>query len=91
MTPKEILIEARRLLVEEGWCKKTLGGDGGPRCMLGAIYAGDDGGVAYTGAHNAVIGLLPSECRFSLAYWNDMQDSVEPVLAKFDEAIALLE
>ena len=91
MTPRQILIEARQLLIDKGWVPySTLNGTEGPFCMLNALgmvcddYAERDNAIH---ALALVIGL-ENDIIFP---WNDSQTSIEPVLAAFDKAIASLE
>jgi hypothetical protein len=39
MTSREVLIEAKKILLRDGWTQGTFGADGYPRCARGAIYA----------------------------------------------------
>jgi hypothetical protein len=101
----ELLIRARGFL-ERGWCRSAyarnfLGWKVGPKswwacqwCALGALCAA---GMPLCKSHPAVDQSHPAVNRLSAAiggdyigWFNDHQDTVEPVLAAFDRAIAML-
>jgi hypothetical protein len=100
----QILKEARELLAQPGkWTRywfardalhapvKSLSADACCFCALGAVtrFAGCDWSEQWREAAAALQGCLPDNT--SVAIFNDAQETVEPVLALFDRAIAKLE
>jgi hypothetical protein len=91
MTAAEILRSAKELLIRDGWCQKLLVSPDGEHCIVGAL-----GNSVHKHMHRAYQCLEISiwgHCdnyRNSLTSWNDTPGrTVDEVLAKFDEAIAL--
>lgn len=106
MTPKEALIEARRLLAEKGWCQKEYAKEGGTGvgvhnpaadsyCSLGALSKVCFG----TGMYSTVRTVLSVESYDftskagapSIVEYNDAKGRTkEEVLAMFDHVIGKL-
>jgi len=92
-----LLIRARGLL-ERGWCRgaQALDADGEPvwgdsdRAVVWCAYGALCAAGMPLGAHNhpAVHRLTGGRDGFFLADFNNAQETVEPVLAAFDRAIA---
>jgi hypothetical protein len=96
-----LLIRARALL-ERGWCRRTaarnfFGFAVGPYsdratswCAGGALDAArlSASDLVLRRARNRLIAAIGGE---ALATFNDLQKTVEPVLAAFDKAIGLIE
>jgi hypothetical protein len=94
MTAAEILRNAKELLIRDGWCQKLLVSPDGEHCMLGAINSfyrcHEHVYRAYQCLRISIGG--EHDCPSVLANWNDTPGrTVDEVLAKFDEAIALAE
>jgi hypothetical protein len=100
MKPSEILVEAKRLLVEKGWTQGAYARDTNGRivgcpapddacfCAYGALVAASIG-ESFT-LHSEAYGYLDIVCGGSVARFNDAKDRTkEEVLAAFDKAIAL--
>jgi len=89
------LIEARRILIDYGWCVGNLVQNDGRHCAMGAINAAmghhvNAAGPAYgSEAEKRLLKVLPQkwlgQC---IPSFNNAQDTVEPVIALFDRAIA---
>jgi len=88
---RQVLIDARALLVERGWRVggPTLGGAipaTGPVCAGNACLLAGEKSSGWGALHD----LRLAVGEYSLTLWNDSQTSVEPVLAAFDRAIEAL-
>lgn len=89
------LIAARQVLLDEGW-HPGCGQQSGPHCaltagrkMLGWNFRDDPPRLDRTKAvSRALQAALGKRNGVDVAYWNDQQRSIEPVLALFDRAIA---
>jgi hypothetical protein len=93
MTAAEILRSAKELLIRDGWCQFRMMSPDGEHCMVGAV---NRDGLSYRHIHQAHQCLKISiwgDCDNYLnllTSWNDtLGRTVDEVLAKFDEAIAL--
>ena len=84
MTPRDVLIAARAILVRDGWISNGSGYRDGPCCAYHAcVRAATDLKEALEARGHLLQALdVPS-----LPDWNDSQTSIEPVLAAFDRAI----
>jgi hypothetical protein len=96
----QLLIDAKQLLIDKGWCTKCLAVDRYGRdishnspqavgfCALGAIFR-----AAHDRRHitleNAPFERLQIAMGGNIPVFNNRQTSVEPVLAAFDRAIAM--
>lgn len=49
-TLADVYEKAAEYLEEYGWTQRTLGNDGGPRCMMGGIYSVTDTKTYFTAA-----------------------------------------
>ncbi len=97
-----ILVRAKNLLIEKGWCINTLWASDDRHCAVGAVLA-VSGKLTYSDQVEHVkrviqrlllAGNMPV-CRIDnqiswdpIAVFNNRQTSPEPVLALFDKAIA---
>lgn len=102
VTVKNVLIEARRLLVEKGWTQRATARDNCGNyvssrdpsaesfCMLGAVRAVANTRVERNRAYDVLEGHLPRPY-FNLPTFNDVYGrKKEEVLAVFDKAIVSL-
>lgn len=90
ITTKDVLVKAKSVILEKGWCQKTLQHFNGSCCMLGAVgIAASSLGYASKeyAAREALYSVLPRSD--GIVDFNDEEGrTVDEVLAKFDEAIA---
>jgi hypothetical protein len=105
VSPIEILKAARELLAKPGaWTKGALArtesgaecayfsADAACFCATGALNRAEDSGFIITDEWLAAEAALREACGgITPPDFNDAQESVEPVLAAFDRAIAKLE
>lgn len=87
MTTHMVLVRAKEYLLNHGWQQGNYGGDGGPRCMLGAVRSVDD---SEGDNHPAVQILEGYVCPDGdlLNRWNDAEGrTFGEVIAVFDRAI----
>jgi hypothetical protein len=84
------LIAARELLLSEGWVPEC-GSEHGPHCASTAIRQvvgwHSRRNSRNRGRFDDAIGVLRAELGGSIAWWNDHQLSIDPVLELFDRAI----
>lgn len=96
MITAQLLRNARHYLEEHGWIQNTLGHPGGPRCLLGAIFAvNHDHSITRSGLNRA-LGFSASHRtashRTPFVAWNDEPGrTIEDVYALLDQVIAALE
>lgn len=87
MTPKEILIEAKRLLVEKGWCQNKFSNLEGNLCAMEAIVLASPSLDFRFYPFELMIRVINERW---ISDWNDHPDRTkEEVLAAFDKAIAM--
>ncbi len=92
-----VLERARDHILQHGWLQGSLGSDGGPVCIMGALCAADGWAKGDIIAQERVrrTTLLGFEARYMDAHkavaWNDAPGRTQAeVLARFDTAIARL-
>lgn len=94
ITTKEFLQKAKQVIVDNGWCRCTMQRNDGSCCMLGALgyvadNAADDYDLAEYNAEQLLRRVVPDR---GIVRFNDaVGRTLDEVLAKFDEAIALAE
>jgi hypothetical protein len=93
-----LLIRARGF-IERGWCRLTVAlsangfvtgptsGDAAAWCMYGSLFAAGVPQAGYS-EHSAVLRLESAIGGENVCIFNNRQETVEPVLAAFDRAIA---
>lgn len=104
MKPSEILVEAKRLLVEKGWTQGAYARDKYGRmqeipnagatcfCAYGALMVASNAPRASDPIFTETYGFMDVVCGGSVAKFNDAEGRTkEEMLATFDKAIALAE
>lgn len=80
------LLRAKRYIEEHGWLQDSLGEQGGPRCMYGALLSTSQG----SDPDRLVVKIGCDVLRRDVPLWNDAPGrTIEEVYAAFDRAIAL--
>lgn len=92
MTPKEILVEAKRLLEEKGWCQGVFQDEGSRYCSVEAVCQAMTLPDHETSADEGLIILASVIGNTAIDEWNDDPSRTkEEVLTAFDKAIKLAE
>lgn len=87
-SPLAVLVRAKAYLIDHGWQRGYYGANGGPRCLVGAMWSVSGGSDlvpqdAYFALYDA-IGAAPEE-------WNDKPKlKIKHVLAAIDKAIDIV-
>ena len=88
ITPRQILIEARQILIDKGWvphCGSYT--EEGPNCI---ITAGCVVAARYRHEINNWLDAIREVVGKDIIAFNDRQTSITPILAAFDAAIESL-